>query len=40
MAVGKNIRTYFNGTWHDSDVAIMQAADHGSWLGSDRKSVV
>ncbi len=34
MAVGKNIRTYFNGTWHDGDVAIMQAADHGSWLGS------
>ena len=34
MAVGKNIRTYFNGTWHDSDVPIMQAADHGSWLGT------
>ena len=34
MAVGKNIRTYFNGTWHDSDVAIMRAADHGSWLGT------
>ncbi|MEO0694376.1 MAG: branched chain amino acid aminotransferase, partial [Pseudomonadota bacterium] len=34
MAVGKNIRTYFNGTWHNGDVAIMQAADHGSWLGS------
>jgi len=34
MAVGSNIRTYFNGTWHDGDVAIMRAADHGSWLGS------
>ncbi|WP_299688834.1 branched-chain amino acid aminotransferase [uncultured Tateyamaria sp.] len=34
MAVGTNIRTYFNDTWHDSDVAIMQAADHGSWLGT------
>jgi len=34
MATGSNIRTYFNGTWHDGDVAIMAAADHGSWLGS------
>ena len=34
MAVGKNIRTYFNGTWHDEDVSIMRAADHGSWLGT------
>ena len=34
MAVGKNIKTYFNGTWHDGDVPIMRAADHGSWLGS------
>ncbi|MEJ6404847.1 branched-chain amino acid aminotransferase [Yoonia sp. 2307UL14-13] len=34
MATGTNIRTYFNGTWHDGDVPIMQAADHGSWLGT------
>ncbi len=34
MATGSNIRTYFNGTWHDGDVPIMRAADHGSWLGS------
>ena len=34
MATGKNIRTYFNGTWHDGDIPIMNAADHGSWLGS------
>lgn len=34
MATGKNIRTYFNGTWHDGDIAIMKAADHGMWLGS------
>ncbi|MCK0150003.1 branched-chain amino acid aminotransferase [Marivita sp. S6314] len=34
MATGTNIRTYFNGTWHDGDVAIMRAADHGAWLGS------
>ena len=34
MAVGKNIRTYFEGKWHDGDAPIMRAADHGSWLGS------
>jgi len=34
MATGKNIRTYYNGTWHDGDVQIMSAADHGAWLGS------
>ncbi len=34
MATGKNIRTYFNGTWHDADLPVMRAADHGSWLGS------
>lgn len=34
MATGINIRTYFNGTWHDGDVPVMRAADHGSWLGT------
>lgn len=34
MATGKNIRTYFEGRWHDGDVPIMRAADHGSWLGT------
>ncbi|MCC1492851.1 branched-chain amino acid aminotransferase [Cognatishimia sp. F0-27] len=34
MAVGRNIRTYFEGTWHDGDTPIMRAADHGAWLGS------
>ncbi|WP_170402625.1 branched-chain amino acid aminotransferase [Ruegeria arenilitoris] len=34
MAVGKNIRTYFEGQWHDGNAPIMRAADHGSWLGS------
>lgn len=34
MAVGTNIRTYFNGTWQEGDVPVMRAADHGSWLGS------
>ena len=34
MAFGSNIRTYFNGTWHDGDTPVMRAADHGAWLGS------
>jgi branched-chain amino acid aminotransferase len=34
MATGTQIRTYFQGTWHDGDVPIMRAADHGSWLGT------
>lgn len=34
MAIGTKIKTYFDGTWHDGDVPIMRAADHGSWLGS------
>lgn len=34
MATGCNIRTYFDGRWHDGDIAVMRAADHGSWLGS------
>ena len=34
MATGRNIRTWFEGDWHDGDVAVMRAADHGSWLGT------
>ncbi len=34
MAVGSTIKTYFEGSWHDGDVPIMRAADHGSWLGT------
>lgn len=34
MATGTNIKTYFNGQWHDSDLPLMHAADHGMWLGS------
>lgn len=34
MAMGKTIKTYFEGKWHNGDVAIMNAGDHGSWLGS------
>ncbi len=34
MATGTQIRTYFEGRWHDGDVPVMRAADHGSWLGT------
>jgi branched-chain amino acid aminotransferase len=34
MAFGKNIRTFFDGKWHDGDVPVMRAADHGIWQGS------
>jgi len=34
MAMGTNIRTYFDGTWHNGDLSVMKAADHGAWLGS------
>lgn len=34
MATGSEIRTYFNGAWHDGNVPIMRAADHGAWLGT------
>ncbi|KUF12771.1 branched-chain amino acid aminotransferase [Pseudoponticoccus marisrubri] len=34
MATGRNIRTYFNGSWQDGDAMILRAADHGAWLGS------
>ncbi|RID90568.1 branched-chain amino acid aminotransferase [Gemmobacter lutimaris] len=34
MAFGKNIRTFFEGKWHEGDVSVMRAADHGIWQGS------
>lgn len=34
MPTGTNIRTYFDGAWHDGDIPVMKAADHGMWLGS------
>ena len=34
MAFGTNIRTWFDGKWHEGDVAVMRAADHGLWQGS------
>ncbi|KIN63712.1 Branched-chain amino acid aminotransferase [Sulfitobacter noctilucicola] len=34
MATGTNIKTFFDGTWHDGDRMVMNAADHGAWLGT------
>ena len=34
MAFGTSIRTYWEGRWHDGDLAVMKAADHGMWQGS------
>ncbi|WP_299968347.1 branched-chain amino acid aminotransferase [uncultured Roseobacter sp.] len=34
MSIGTRISTYFDGRWHDGDVPVMRAADHGSWLGT------
>lgn len=34
MSFGKNIRTWFEGRWHEGDIPIMRAADHGVWQGS------
>ncbi|MGR3321187.1 MAG: branched-chain amino acid aminotransferase [Pseudooceanicola sp.] len=34
MATGTNLRTYFEGTWHEGDLPVMNAGDHGSWLGT------
>ncbi len=34
MTTGTDIRTYFDGTWHEGDIPIMNAADHGAWLGT------
>lgn len=34
MSFGKNIRTFFEGQWHEGDIPVMRAADHGIWQGS------
>lgn len=34
MASGINIRTFFEGKWHEGNIPVMRAADHGAWLGS------
>ena len=34
MAFGTQIRTWFEGAWHEGDIPVMKAADHGLWQGS------
>lgn len=34
MAVSNNVRTYFEGSWQDGNIAVIRAADHVAWLGS------
>ena len=34
MTFGTNIRTFLEGRWHEGDIAVMKAADHGIWQGS------
>ncbi|MCX7561071.1 branched-chain amino acid aminotransferase [Sulfitobacter sp. F26204] len=34
MATGTNIKTFYDGTWHDGDRPVINAADHGAWLGT------
>ncbi|MFK7963001.1 MAG: branched-chain amino acid aminotransferase [Burkholderiaceae bacterium] len=34
MAIGSTIHTWFDGRWHDGNVAILGAADHATWLGT------
>ena len=33
-AAGRDIATWFDGTWHRGDQPVMGAADHAIWLGS------
>ncbi len=34
MAFGTQIRTWFEGRWHEGDLPVMRASDHGMWQGS------
>ena len=34
MAVGTEIVTWYEGTWHRGNAPIINAADHAAWLGS------
>jgi branched-chain amino acid aminotransferase len=34
MATGKNLRTFFEGAWHDGDAMVIRSGDHGAWLGT------
>ena len=34
MALGGSILTWFEGRWHDGNLPVMGAADHGTWQGT------
>ncbi|MFS4437171.1 branched-chain amino acid aminotransferase [Paracoccaceae bacterium GXU_MW_L88] len=34
MALGKEVRTYYEGAWHEGNLAILGAADFAMWLGN------
>ena len=34
MTTGRHIRTWFEGRWHEGNLPVMRAADHGAWLGT------
>jgi branched-chain amino acid aminotransferase len=34
MATGRNIKTWFDGAWHDADIPVMRGGDHGAWQGT------
>ena len=34
MAIGETVLTWFDGEWHDGNLPIMGAADHGTWQGT------
>ena len=34
MALGREQLTWFDGRWHDGNLAVMGAADHGTWQGT------
>ncbi len=34
MAIGTKIATWYEGAWHDGNLPILGAADHGTWQGT------
>jgi branched-chain amino acid aminotransferase len=34
MALGTTISTWVEGRWHDGDLPVVRAADHGAWQGT------
>ncbi len=34
MALGHSVTTWVDGRWHDGDLAVLRAADHGTWQGT------